>query len=202
VKACKNRIVQSRAGFNHIIHTVRDLPQPWCGPCSRGRRLTSALEQAFCWHIARCVSGMNLQLPPDSNDQALKSPSARPRPPHARPNCLLWRRSSSAALRPSDLNFTSLHHHQTSHPSRTRLAARKRCHERRRPVARVLACLLDHHPAAKKRRHRLSHADRQRPGQPVSCMSSPSSTAPTTLCYSCHHSHYRSYYTRPPVLSR
>jgi hypothetical protein len=85
IGSCNNS--HAEFNINHLIHTVRDLPRPWCGPCSRSRRLTSADEQAFCWHIPRRVSGMNLQLPPDSNDQALKSPSARPRPPHARPNC-------------------------------------------------------------------------------------------------------------------
>jgi hypothetical protein len=197
---------KSYAGFNvnHIIHTVRDLPRPWCGPCSRSRRLT-ADEQAFCWHIPRRVSGHEFAVPAGLKRSSAQISQRTPAPTPRRPNCAVLGGARAPHQQPCGrlhLNSTSLHFTTTSLPSCTRLAARKRCHERRRPFARVLACLLDHFPAAKKRRHRLSHADRQRPGQPVSCMSSPSSTAPTTLCYSCHHSHLRSYYTRRPVLSR
>jgi hypothetical protein len=83
---------------------------------------------------------------------------------------------------------TLLHFTPHSLPARTPSAVRKHYHERLRLYAR--AC-LPHHYTAKRRRHRLSHTDRQRPGQPVSCMSTPTSTAPTTLLLLSPFTHYR-----------
>jgi hypothetical protein len=147
-----------------IIHTGRDLP---------GKR-------------SLCLAARKLHhahLPSPTAATTCWRPQQTPRRPKVCvPTLTALLITSPAAVPISTLNFTSL---PSISPHSARLTVRPAQSRASQALARLLACLPNHSQTAKKQRHRLSHADRQRPGQPVSCRSSPSSTAPTTLCYSC-----------------